>query len=56
MVLPFSQGPSEGPINKRKLSKRLMYGHGNLISSTETASALWIVGRPVLVDGDTGEW
>jgi transposase len=55
MVLPFSQGLSEGPINERKLSKRLMYGHGKF-QSTETASALWIVGRPVLVDGDTGEW
>jgi transposase len=28
MILPYSQGPTEGRINKLKLIKRSMYGRG----------------------------
>ena len=29
MILPYSQGQTEGRINELKLIKRSMYGHGN---------------------------
>ena len=29
MVLPYSQGQTEGRVNKLKLIKRSMYGRGN---------------------------
>lgn len=38
MVLPYSQGQTEGRVNKLKLIKRSMYGRG--VRSVETACAL----------------